>query len=64
MLTAVEVPRELPPHESLSSQQQRGVHCVFCGRALCAGNAVDLGARLIDAQGSSARWFPRSCKSC
>ncbi|MFF8713568.1 hypothetical protein ACF07T_19370 [Streptomyces sp. NPDC015184] len=54
----------LPCVESLSSQQQRGVHCVWCGTALFNGTARDLGPRPIDAHGTSALWFPRCCPTC
>ncbi|MFJ2418332.1 hypothetical protein [Streptomyces brevispora] len=54
----------LPPVVALSSQQQRGVHCVFCGTALHTGAVRDLGRRLTKAHGSVVRWFPRSCRSC
>ncbi|MET7646263.1 hypothetical protein ABZS83_22070 [Streptomyces sp. NPDC005426] len=54
----------LPPVSGLSSQQQRGVHCVFCGTALHTGAVRDLGPRLTEAHGSVVRWFPRSCRTC
>ncbi|MFB6876529.1 hypothetical protein [Streptomyces sp. NPDC056323] len=61
-MTATGAPRELPPVASLSDAQQRGVCCVFCGIALSAGTAVDLGPRAIDVFGSTVHWFPRSCR--
>ncbi|MER5616684.1 hypothetical protein [Streptomyces sp. NPDC002215] len=61
-LTATGAPGELPPVASLSYAQQRGVCCVFCGIALSAGTAVDLGPRAIDVFGSTVLWFPRSCR--
>ncbi|MET7445121.1 hypothetical protein OG939_17445 [Streptomyces sp. NBC_01685] len=54
----------LPPIVELSTQQQRGVHCVFCGTTLCTGAVRDLGPQLIEVHGSVVRWFPRSCLSC
>ncbi|MFJ2090415.1 hypothetical protein ACIOEW_14280 [Streptomyces sp. NPDC087901] len=54
----------LPPISELSAQQQRGVHCVFCGTALHAGAVRDLGPQLTKAHGSVVRRFPRSCHSC
>ncbi|MYQ41712.1 hypothetical protein B046DRAFT_01904 [Streptomyces sp. LamerLS-316] len=54
----------LPPIAKLSAQQQRGVHCVFCGTTLFTGAVRDLGPQLIEAHGSVIRWFPRSCLSC
>ncbi|WP_187285210.1 hypothetical protein [Streptomyces sp. OR43] len=54
----------LPPLVTLSAQQQRGVHCVFCGTALHTGAVRDLGPQLAEAHGSVVRWFPRSCHSC
>ena len=54
----------LPPVVTLSAQQQRGVHCVFCGAALHTGAVRDLGPQLTEAHGSVVRWFPRSCQSC
>lgn len=54
----------LPPVVTLSAQQQRGVHCVFCGTALHTGAVRDLGPQLTEAHGSEVRWFPRSCPSC
>ncbi|MER5496947.1 MULTISPECIES: hypothetical protein [unclassified Streptomyces] len=54
----------LPCVESLSSHQQRGVHCVWCGTALLNGTARDLGPRPIGAHGTSALWFPRCCPTC
>nr|WSW67999.1 hypothetical protein OG461_18355 [Streptomyces sp. NBC_00995] len=54
----------LPPVATLSAQQQRGVHCVFCGSALHTGSVRDLGPQLTEAHGSEVRWFPRSCHSC
>ncbi|MDP5313402.1 MULTISPECIES: hypothetical protein [Streptomyces] len=54
----------LPPVVTLSAQQQRGVHCVFCGTALHTGAVRDLGPQLTEAHGSVVQWFPRSCPSC
>ncbi|WP_327278658.1 zeta toxin family protein (plasmid) [Streptomyces sp. NBC_01224] len=60
MTTGMALPRLM----SLSSAQRRGAHCVFCSAALSARTAVDLGARPVDARGSSALWFPRRCATC
>lgn len=54
----------LPPVVELSTQQQRGVHCVFCGTALQTGAVRDLGPQVTEAHGSTVHWFPRSCRSC
>ncbi|MFI6965196.1 hypothetical protein [Streptomyces sp. NPDC050149] len=54
----------LPPVVTLSAQQQRGVHCVYCGTALHTGAVLDLGPQLAEVHGSVVRWFPRSCCSC
>lgn len=54
----------LPPVTALSAQQQRGVHCVFCGTALHTGAVRDLGPQATEAHGSVIHWFPRSCLSC
>ncbi|MFF5045717.1 hypothetical protein [[Kitasatospora] papulosa] len=61
-MTPIEDQRELPPVSTLSAYQQRGVHCVFCGKALQVGQLVDLGPRLVDAHGSTVQWFPRCCR--
>lgn len=54
----------LPPVAGLSAQQQRGVHCVFCGASLHTGAVHDLGPQVTEAHGSTVQWFPRSCHSC
>lgn len=54
----------LPPVAGLSAQQQRGVHCVFCGASLHTGAVHDLGPQVTEAHGSTVQWFPRSCRSC
>ncbi|MFJ6434626.1 hypothetical protein [Streptomyces sp. NPDC091416] len=54
----------LPPLITLSDQQQRGVHCVFCGAALHTGAVRDLGPQPAEAHGTVVQWFPRSCQSC
>lgn len=54
----------LPPVGTLSAQQLRGVHCVFCGTTLHTGAVRDLGPQLTEAHGSVVRWFPRSCHGC
>ncbi|MEU7579007.1 hypothetical protein AB0B50_15550 [Streptomyces sp. NPDC041068] len=41
----------------LSDRQVRGQDCVFCGIALRAGAAVDLGARELKRCGATVRWF-------
>lgn len=58
------VTRELPPVAGLSDEQQRGAACVWCATELTVQTAVDLGARRIDAHGSSVQWFPRGCSNC
>ncbi|MER7135425.1 hypothetical protein ABT358_02630 [Streptomyces sp. NPDC000341] len=61
-MTPLEDQQELPPVSTLSSHQQRGVDCVFCGKSLQVGQIIDLGPRPVDAHGSSAQWFPRRCR--
>ncbi|MFC5912619.1 hypothetical protein [Streptomyces pulveraceus] len=50
---------DLPSAQSLSEAKQRGANCVWCFAPLAIGAAHDLGPRLIDAHGTSNRWFPR-----
>jgi hypothetical protein len=60
-LTPVESDKELPPVGSLSSQQQRGVSCIWCATPLRNGTAIDLGTQTLTVDGCTVRWFPRSC---
>ncbi|MCX4550639.1 MULTISPECIES: hypothetical protein [unclassified Streptomyces] len=55
---------DLPDFESLTTCQQRGGRCVFCGAGLRSGFLRDLGERVREVYGSSVRWFPRSCLTC
>jgi hypothetical protein len=55
---------QLPPVETMSEGQLRGTVGVFCGGALTPGASADLGARKVDAHGSTAYWFPRDHPHC
>ncbi|WP_371528362.1 hypothetical protein OG302_22230 [Streptomyces sp. NBC_01283] len=58
-------PVPLPDVSTLSETQVRGRACVWCAVALNNSTAIDLGVRAIEAHGgSSAHWFPRSCRHC
>jgi hypothetical protein len=52
---------ELPPVDTLSQLQVRGMSCVWCGVALDNATAVDLGARPCRIADMTFKWFPRSC---
>jgi hypothetical protein len=54
----------LPDPGALSGGQQRGSNCVWCSAPLSNAAAHDLGARPVDAHGSSVLWFPRCCTTC
>ncbi|MGW1000730.1 hypothetical protein [Streptomyces sp. NPDC002520] len=54
----------LPPYNSLSQAQTRGMTCVWDGVALTPGTAVDLGPRTFKRLGEPTAWFPRACKPC
>lgn len=54
----------LPDVDTLSTHQQRGVTCVFCGTSLRPGCLRDLGERVREVYGNRVRWFPRSCLTC
>lgn len=54
----------LPPPDSLSQQQVRGVTCVWDGVALAPETAVDLGQRHMKPADGEHRWFPRACVQC
>ncbi|WP_405799251.1 hypothetical protein [Streptomyces sp. NBC_01506] len=55
---------ELPPVESLTERQLRGVDCVLCQTRLNNATAVDLGRREVDAHGMRTLWYPRTCAGC
>ncbi|WP_435611697.1 hypothetical protein [Streptomyces sp. bgisy159] len=50
---------KLPAQQELDDGQRRGATCVWCGYALNAESAVDLGERE-----PPERWFPRACRPC
>ncbi|GHI46262.1 hypothetical protein G3I57_21900 [Streptomyces albidoflavus] len=52
----------VPPTAGLTTDQLRGVNCVWCGEKLGLA-VVDLGVR-PDPQCPWASWFPRSCPPC
>lgn len=54
----------LPDPAALSSAQQRGAGCVWCGITLAVRNAVNLGPRHVDVHGCRVQWFPRGCRNC
>lgn len=58
------VTRELPPPESLSSRQLRGVDCVFCGKDLSRGDVKNLGRQTRSVFGNRVSWFPRADPAC
>lgn len=60
--TSVFAALPLPPHDSLSTQQARGITCVWDGVALASDTAVDLGPRPVP--GRDELWFPRGCRPC
>ncbi|MCX4450747.1 hypothetical protein [Streptomyces sp. NBC_01789] len=54
--------RTLPPVSTLTEQQQRGWHCVWCGSRLKVGDDIDLGEqRARPVRGAAYSWFPRAC---
>ncbi len=55
---------ELPPFNSLSAQQVRGLVCVWGGEGLSSGPAVGLGTRTFNRLGTRVAWFPRGCPRC
>ncbi|MEU2026820.1 hypothetical protein ABZ565_32480 [Streptomyces sp. NPDC016469] len=55
--------RQLPAVASLSQDQQRGWHCVWCRAPLTVGDDQDLGEqRARPTNGAAYSWFPRACK--
>ncbi len=57
-------PITLPDPAGLAEDQVCGRRCVWCAASLNNNEAVDLGARQVDAHGSGAHWFPRGCRPC
>lgn len=57
--TAFPVPRQ----NSLTPEQIRGAHCVWCSVQLTAA-AVSLGRRQGSFMGVVGPWFPRACDPC
>ncbi|MCX4504341.1 hypothetical protein [Streptomyces anulatus] len=54
----------LPDPASLSDEQLRGAHCVWCEAELSNATAEDLGPRSLVVYGSTVRWYPRCCATC
>ena len=63
-LTVAASTLSLPAPVDLPESRIRGRDCVWCGIALTAETAIDLGMRTFDAHGTEANWFPRNCRSC
>ncbi|MEU5578263.1 hypothetical protein ABZ791_19340 [Streptomyces huasconensis] len=57
-------PIALPDPAGLAEDQVYGRRCVWCAASLNNNEAVDLGARQVNAHGSGAHWFPRGCRPC
>jgi len=53
----------VPLQRSLSPEQVRGAHCVWCSEQLTAA-AFDLGRRHGSYMGVYGPWFPRACDRC
>lgn len=53
----------LPPVTGLSEPQVRGKACVWCA-VILNNTAIDLGTQEAQFAGSTAHWFPRSCRHC
>jgi hypothetical protein len=54
----------LPSVGTLTSEQVRGAHCLWCAARLMAETAVDLGERRIRILDSHVTAFPRGCRPC
>nr|WP_240799283.1 hypothetical protein [Streptomyces sp. A0958] len=55
--------RALPPVSTLTEQQQRGWHCIWCESRLQIGEDIDLGEqRARPVRGAAYSWFPRACR--
>jgi len=53
---------QLPPRETVTDGQARGVDCVWCSCGpLNAETAIDLGEQQDE---TSTAWFPRACRTC
>lgn len=63
-MTGPDAPGTLPPVATLSREQQRGTHCVWCSVALSVRTAVNLSARETEVCGTTIQWFPRCCINC
>jgi hypothetical protein len=50
--------------DALTQDQVRGITCAWCGAALNAETAVDLGERRLRRPGENVAWFPRGCRQC
>ncbi|MGR8010416.1 hypothetical protein [Streptomyces hypolithicus] len=53
----------LPPVETLSQRQQRGMDCVWCGITLTPRTALDLGPQPLRILDHATHWYPRACVS-
>ncbi|MFJ4435008.1 hypothetical protein [Streptomyces sp. NPDC088923] len=54
----------LPHPATLTPDQVRGAHCVWCGSPLHPETVVDLGQRQDPRATHIATWWPRACGEC
>ncbi|MDT0412784.1 MULTISPECIES: hypothetical protein [Streptomyces] len=54
----------LPHPATLTPDQVRGAHCVWCGSLLRPETVVDLGPRQDPRATHIATWWPRACGDC
>lgn len=54
----------LPEPEALTEPQLCGRACAWCETPLSNDTAIDLGERTSNAHGTTASWFPRTCRTC
>ncbi|WP_432159405.1 hypothetical protein [Streptomyces sp. NRRL F-5630] len=54
----------LPHPATLTPDQVRGAHCVWCGSLLRPETVVDLGQRQDPRATHIATWWPRACGAC
>lgn len=54
----------LPSIGDLSTQQVRGIYCVWNGVVLTPATAVDLGVQKASRAGQPVAWYPRACRPC
>jgi hypothetical protein len=50
----------LPAFDELTDNRRRGAECVWTGRPLTGGTAIDLGERQAS---DGTLWFPRACRA-